>query len=57
MYVSIREQMKDKRQEIKEHKEALSQELVEYYKDSGSQEIADQNGEVKRMKFSVKLVN
>jgi len=56
-YSEIREQIKEKRQEVKEHKEALAQELVEYYKQSGSLEIEDHNGNVKHMKFSVRLIN
>ncbi len=40
-------------------KEDLSnfQELVEYYRESGSNEIEDADGQVKKMKFTVKLVN
>ena len=41
----------------KENKEILSQELVDYYKESGSLEIEDADGNVKRMKFSVTLVS
>ncbi|HLC93821.1 MAG TPA: hypothetical protein VJG85_02280 [Patescibacteria group bacterium] len=55
-YSVIAQQIKDKRQEIKEHKEALSQELVEYYRENGTTEIEDSEGNVKRMKFSVRLV-
>lgn len=54
---AIVEQMKEKRQEIKENKEILSQELVDYYKESGSMEIEDADGNVKRLKFNVTLVN
>jgi hypothetical protein len=54
---AIVDQMREKRQEIKENKEILPQELVEYYKESGSMEIEDSEGNVKRMKFSVTLVN
>jgi cell shape-determining protein MreC len=55
-YKHILEQIKEKRQELKEHKEALSQELVDYYRESGTPEIEDDEGNVKRMKFSVRLV-
>jgi prefoldin subunit 5 len=57
MVKSVMEQLKEKRQEIKENKEALSQELIEYYRESGSMEILDADGNVKRLKFSVKLVS
>jgi hypothetical protein len=51
------EQMKELRDDIKENKEVLAQELADYYKDSGSLEITDAEGNIKRIKFSVKLVN
>jgi len=51
------EELKEKMQEIKEIREILSQELIDYYKDSGTLEIVDADGNVKRMKFSVKLVS
>ena len=51
------EELKEKMQEIKETREVLSQELVDYYKENGTLEIADANGDIKRMKFSVKLVS
>jgi hypothetical protein len=54
---SINDQIREKRQELKENKEVLSQELVDYYKESGSMEIEDADGNVKRMKFSVTLVS
>lgn len=50
-------EIKEKIQEIKENREILSQELVDYYRENGTLEIVDANGNVKRMKFSVKLVN
>ena len=56
-YKAIADQIKEKRTEMKEHKEALSQELVDYYRENGTLEIEDPEGNVKRMKFSVKLVN
>ena len=49
------QEIKDKMQEIKENREILSQELVDYYKESGTLEITDADGNVKRMKFSVTL--
>jgi hypothetical protein len=51
------EEIKEKMQEIKENREVLSQELIDYYKESGTLEIVDADGNVKRMKFSVRLVS
>lgn len=51
------EQLKQLREDIKENKEILAQELADYYKDSGSLEIVDEDGNTKRIKFSYKLVN
>jgi hypothetical protein len=51
------EEIKEKMQEIKENREILAQELVDYYKDNGTLEITDADGNVKHMKFSVKLVS
>ena len=56
-YENFREQMKELKQDIKENKEVLSQELVEYYKESGNQEIVDEEGREKIIKFTAKLVN
>ena len=56
-YKAISDKMKEARQNLKEAKEALSQELVDYYKDNGVLEIEDNEGNVKRMKFSVRLVS
>ena len=56
-YENFREQMKELKQDIKENKDALSQELVEYYKESGNQEIVDEEGREKIIKFTAKLVN
>ncbi len=51
------EEIKEKTQEIKENREILAQELVDYYRESGTLEITDADGNVKHMKFSVKLVS
>jgi hypothetical protein len=51
------DQMKDLRVELKENKEALAQELVEYYRESGLMEITDPEGNTKKIKFSAKLTN
>ena len=55
-YKAILDEMKEKRIELKEAKEVLSQELVDYYRASGEPKIEDADGNVKRMKFSVRLV-
>lgn len=54
-YKGLAEQLKEKRTEIKENKEVLSQELLDYYKETGSLEIEDEEGNVKKLKFSVRL--
>ena len=56
-FKNLREDIKEKKEEIKNHQEILSHELVEYYKETGLLEIEDPEGNVKKMKFSVKLVN
>jgi capsule polysaccharide export protein KpsE/RkpR len=54
---NFQDQMKKIREDIKEHRETLAQELADYYKESGSLEIEDDEGNTKRIVFSVKLVN
>lgn len=56
-YKALKDEMKEKKEEIGNHKEILSQELVDYYKETGTLEVEDLNGNVKKMKFSVKLIN
>ena len=56
-YKGLSEQIKEKRQELKENNEILAQELIEYYKENGTLEIQDHEGNVKKMKFSVRLTN
>ncbi len=51
------EQLKKVNDEIKENKEILALELADYYKDSGSLQIVDGEGNTKRIVFSAKLVN
>lgn len=51
------EEIKEKMQELKENREVLAQELVDYYRDNGTLEITDADGNVKHMKFSVKLTS
>lgn len=51
------EEIKEKMQEVRENREILAQELVDYYRDNGTLEITDVDGNVKHMKFSVKLVS
>ncbi|MFA6981990.1 MAG: hypothetical protein WC243_03140 [Patescibacteria group bacterium] len=55
-YKAMSDKLKDIRREIKEHGEVLSQDLVDYYKESGETEIEDNEGNKKRLKFSVTLV-
>lgn len=55
--VSFQEQMKDISSEIKANKEVLAQELADYYKESGSMEFTDSDGNTKRVIFSVKLID
>ena len=50
-------QLKDKVKEIKELKEVLSQELADYYRSEGTMQIEDEEGNIKRLKFNVSLVN
>jgi len=57
MLKAMMDQMKELKEEMKNNKEALSQELADYYRDSGSMEIADEEGVVKRIKFTAKLTN
>lgn len=56
-YKNYRDQIKELRQEIKELKDVLSQELADYYRDNGTLEVEDHEGNIKRMKFNVKLVS
>lgn len=51
------QQVKELRDDIKENKEILAQELADYYKESGSLQIVDDEGNTKRIVFSAKLVN
>jgi len=53
----INMQLKDKVKEIKELKEILSQELADYYRNEGTMQIEDGEGNIKRLKFNVSLVN
>jgi DNA repair exonuclease SbcCD ATPase subunit len=53
----FKSQLSDLRKEIKENREALAQELAEYFKETGEMEVEDADGNVKRMIFSVKLIS
>ena len=57
IHSSMAEDIKEKRREIKENNEALSVELVELYRNEGTTEITDTEGNIKRLKFSVRLVS
>lgn len=50
-------QLKELRQDVRENREILAQELADYYKESGKMEIVDDEGKTKKIVFSVKLVN
>ncbi|OGC50565.1 hypothetical protein A2716_05170 [candidate division WWE3 bacterium RIFCSPHIGHO2_01_FULL_40_23] len=50
-------EIKEKRDEIKEAKETLSLELVEYYRQNSILTIEDGEGRVREMKISVRLSN
>ncbi|MDC0449236.1 hypothetical protein OAL67_01375 [bacterium] len=54
---NFKEQLKDLRVDIKEHKAVLAQELADYFRETGKTEIEDAEGNIKRMVFSVRLVN
>lgn len=54
---SIKENLKELREELKENRKVLSHELAEYFRQSGSLEIEDNEGNVKRLEFSVKLLS
>lgn len=56
-YTEYEEQLKELRREVREHRAVLAQELADYYKDSGRLEIIDSEGNTKKIKFSVTLVN
>lgn len=47
--------IKEKKDEIKEAQDTLSLELIEYYRQNSLLTIEDANGNVREMKFSVKL--
>lgn len=53
----MQEQLRELKEEMKNNKDVLSQELADYYKESGSMEIADEEGNIKHIKFSAKLTN
>jgi DNA repair ATPase RecN len=56
-YIRLAEQVKEKRTEIAEAKDALAQELADFYREQGTLEIEDHNGNIKKIKFSAKLTN
>ncbi len=56
-YANATQKMGDIRTDIKDQQDALSQELVDLYKEEGITEIEDSNGDLKRLKFAVKLVS
>jgi len=50
-------QLREKRKELKEIKEVLSQELADYYREEGTMQIEDHNGDIKKLKFNVSLIS
>ena len=56
-YNEVQEKMKEIRADIKDQQEALSQELIELYKDEGVTVVETPSGDVKKLKFNVKLVS
>lgn len=56
-YQNFQVQLKDLGREIKENKEILAQNLVDYYKETGNLEVTDEEGNAKRIKFSARLIN
>lgn len=54
---ALDEELRKVRDQIKENKEILAVELAEYYRESGLLQITDDEGNVKRIVFSAKLVN
>jgi hypothetical protein len=55
--MAIDNELKDLRKQIKENKEVLAAELVEYYKETGKMELTDPEGNVKRIVFSARLTS
>lgn len=49
--------IKEIRDEIKDHKEMLAQELADYYKETGELKFTDNEGNEKRIIFSAKIVS
>ena len=56
-YNETQEKMKEIRNDIKDQQEALSQELIELYKDEGVTMVETPSGDVKKLKFNVKLID
>ncbi len=52
----IAEKVKELRMEIKEAKESLAEYLPEYHRISGQKHIEDENGEVREITYTAKLV-
>lgn len=52
---AMQEELKEIRSDLRDNKKALSQELAEYYKDSGSLIITDPEGNEKRIEFTARL--
>ena len=55
LYKGLSEQIKERRQELKENNEILAQELIEYYKENSVLTVEDGEGHIRELKISVKL--
>lgn len=55
--LDLKERMKEIRDSMKDNREALSLELVEYYKEHGTLEFEDEDGNIRKLKFSVRLTS
>ncbi len=57
VYNELRAKIKEVQEEIKDLKDALSQELIELYKEEGLTMLESPSGRVKKLKFDVKLID
>lgn len=53
----INDTLKELKEELKNNREVLSQELADYYRESGSMEIIDPDGNIRHIKFNAKLTS
>ncbi len=55
-FTEYEKHLKELREDMKENKEILAQEIADYYKESGKMEIVDDEGNTRKVIFSVKLI-